>query len=302
MTGFSLGTYERGKRIAPITFSSTTEGGAASWVVPANITEIIGKAWGAGGGAGVTNGGTGGNGAGGGFAQARIAVTPGETLTIYVGTGGTGSDTLRTGGGGGSWSGIFRSTTALLLGGGGGGGGAGRSGNGGAGGPGGGTSGTTGSNGTGGQGGGGGTQIAGGAGGAGVGTANPGAKWYGGDSYASVILGGRNGADAVLGASAGFGGASSSESDRARGGGGGAGWYGGGGGGQGNQADNTSGGGGGGGSGYVTGTETVNTAGSGTTPAGSGDRHYIAGRGNGGTPSSTASVRAGKPGLVVILI
>jgi hypothetical protein len=46
----------------------------------------------------------------------------------------------------------------------------------------------------------------------------------------------------------------------------------------------------------------VNTAGSGTTPAGSGDRHYIATRGNGGTPSSTASVRAGKPGLVVILI
>ena len=52
MTCFAFGTYERGKRIAPVVFSTTTEGGATSWVVPANITEIVAKCWGAGGGAG----------------------------------------------------------------------------------------------------------------------------------------------------------------------------------------------------------------------------------------------------------
>jgi hypothetical protein len=299
MTTVPLGGFYRGLRIAPVVFSATTEGGATSWVVPWDITEIVAKCWGAGGGAGVTNEGIGGNGGAGGFAQARIAVTPGETLTIFVPTGGTGSNTVRAGGGGGSFAGIFRSTTALLIGGGGAGGGAGRQSSGGAGGhggAGGGTTGIKGGNGTGGLGANGGTQLAGG-----TGDGGNGEKWIGSDSYASVILGGRNGASA-LGADAGNGGASSSEGDRARGGGGGAGWYGGGGGGRGSDGSNSSGGGGGGGSSYTTGTETTNTQGSLITPPNQSDRNYIAGRGTGGTPSSTASIRKGGDGLVVILI
>lgn len=302
MTTFAPGAFYRGRLIAPRVFSTTTQGGAVSWVVPAEVTEIIAKCWGAGGGAGVTDNSRGGDGGAGGYAQARLAVTPGETLTIFVPTGGTGSNTVRAGGGGGSWAGIFRSTTPLLVAAGGGGGGAGRDGNGGSGGAGGGTVGVTGApNAT--NGGEGGTQSAGGDGGTGdSANASDGAQWAGGDSYGSTILGGRNGAAALLGAGAGEGGDSSTEGDRARGGGGGAGYYGGGGGGRGGDANNSPGHGGGGGSSYVTGTETVNTAGSGTTPPRTSDFSYIAGRGVGGTPSSSSSVRNGGAGLVVIQI
>lgn len=299
MTTFPLGGFYRGRLIAPRVFSTTTEGGAASWVVPAGITEIIGKCWGAGGGAGWAGTTSISLGAPGGYAQARIAVTPGETLTIFVPTGGAGSNVTRAGGGGGSWAGIFRSTTCLLLAPGGGGGGATRDSFGGNGGKGGGTTGSAGQTGGSGGGGGGGTQTAGGAGGGGDGgNGTSGGKWYGGVSYSSQILGGRNGAEALLGAGAGYGGDSSTESDRARGGGGGAGWYGGGGGGRGGNSGNGGGGGGGGGSGYVTGADTILLAGSGIV-APNQDRDYISGRGTGGVYGTAAP--NGGAGLVVIL-
>lgn len=306
MSNFPLGGFYRGLRIAPIVFSTTTEGGETNWVVPFGITEIIAKCWGAGGGAGVTDGSVAGNGGAGGFSQARLTVTPGETLKIFVPTGGvgSGSSTIRAGGGGGSWAGVFRSTTPLLIAGGGGGGGAGRDGSGGAGGAGGGSTGVKGVDpATGATGGGGGTQSAGGAGGSGdSGNGTAGLQWRGGNAYGSSVLGGRNGAATLLGASAGFAGDSFNSTDRATGGGGGAGWYGGGGGGRGGDGNNRPGAGGGGGSGYVTGTETLNIAGAGIIPPYQFDRNYIAGRGTGGTPSSTASIRKGGDGLVVILI
>lgn len=301
MTTFALGTYRRGPLLVPRIFSATTEGGAASFVVPIDVTEIRGKCWGAGGGAGTEFGRPAGNGGAGGYAEARIPVTPGETLTIFVPTGGSGSNTNTYGGGGGSFAGIFRGTTALLIGAGGAGGGAGRSGtnstNGVSGGAGGGDSGGTGATASGSQaGGGGGTQSAGGSS-----PTNAGSKWIGGNSFGSAIAGGANGAAAILGANAGNGGGSSGGTDNSYGGGGGAGWYGGGGGGRGQGDPNTGGSGGGGGSGYVTGTETANLAGSGTTPPNQSDRYYIAGRGVGGTPSASASVYNGGAGLVVIL-
>src|ERR1043166_5799930 len=57
-----------------------------TWTVPAGVTQIKIKLWGAGG--------AGGNyvfndiGGGGGFAEAILKVTPGEALTIIVGAGG----------------------------------------------------------------------------------------------------------------------------------------------------------------------------------------------------------------------
>lgn len=307
MTTFPLGGFYRGKLIAPRVFSTTTEGGAASWVVPSGITEILAKCWGAGGGAGVANGSfAGGDGAAGGYAQARLTVTPGETLTIYVPTGGRGSNasvTPRAGGGGGSFAGVFRAAAALVLAPGGGGGGTARDGIGGRGGNGGGASGAAGAN-AGSGGGGGATQSAGGAGGSGsFANASPGAQWIGGISYGSSVLGGRNGAAAALGANAGNGGDSLYDANRSTGGGGGAGWYGGGGGGRGGESSsNVGGAGGGGGSSYTTGTEAVTTAGSGTAAPSQTDFSYIAARGFGGTPSASASVRDGQPGLVVIMV
>lgn len=296
MTTFLPGAFPRGLRIAPIVFSTTTAGGAASWVVPWDITEIVAKCWGSGGGAGDTNGNNaGGNGGAGGYAQARIAVTPGETLTIFVPTGGIGSITQTRGGTGGSWAGVFRSTTPLLVAGGGGGGGCGYSTPGGNGGPGGGLVGASGERAfalgtaTGG------TQSAGGSG------VVAGAQWRGGNASAATAAGGSNGASSLLGANAGNGGGASSGGDQGNGGGGGAGYYGGGGGPSGSSADDQGGAGGGGGSNFITGTSTLNLQGVGAGPPNQ-DRNYIAGRGVGGTPSDTPSVRNGGAGLVVILI
>ena len=205
MTAFTLGGFYRGKLIVPRVFSATTEAGGVTFVVPPGITQIIGKCWGAGGGAGWWQAtAPAGDGAAGGYAQAVLAVTPGETLTVFVPTGGAPGGEPRAGGGGGSWAGVFRSTTPLLLAAGGGGGGAGRDTLGGNGGNGGSTSGAAGLSGGGGGGGGGGTQLVGGAGGNGdSGNGTAGVQWRGGISDAAVYLGGRNGAAALLGANAG---------------------------------------------------------------------------------------------------
>lgn len=114
-------------------------GGDQSFIVPAGVTYIFAKLWGAGGGAGRASGWSyGADGGGGGYSRGLIPVTPGETLTIKVGYGGRtavfgssyggGGGALNTtdttyGGQGGGGCYIFRSTTPLLIAGGGGGGG-----------------------------------------------------------------------------------------------------------------------------------------------------------------------------------
>ena len=82
----------------------TYTGADQSFTVPAGITQITIKAWGAGGGAANNEGSAGG---GGGFTQAILPVTPGENLTIIVGERGIrgGGDVgIRYGGGGGNSS------------------------------------------------------------------------------------------------------------------------------------------------------------------------------------------------------
>lgn len=126
-----------------VTFQPT--GANQTWVVPAGVTHIYAKIWGAGGAPGTIGGWSwSSSGGGGGHSFGLIPVIPGETLYIVVGTGGysnyTGSTTPLYGGGGGftnnsdnqyagsggGYSGIFRSSVAqanaLLIAGGGGGG------------------------------------------------------------------------------------------------------------------------------------------------------------------------------------
>lgn len=117
-------------------------GADQTFVVPAGVTHIFAKLWGAGGASARIGGWTyGADGGGGGHTRGLIPVTAGETLTIRVGRGGiTSSSTATIFGGGGmgptggeeySGSGgggcyIFRSSTPLLIAGGGGGGGSSR--------------------------------------------------------------------------------------------------------------------------------------------------------------------------------
>lgn len=194
-------------------------GAEQTWEVPAGITEVTIEAWGADGGAGGRRG----------YATGKLAVTPGETLRIYVGgvgaagvggyNGGGDSDPTVYGGGGASdvrQGGATLADRVLVAGGGGGRGNSGAD-------AGGGSNGATGADGSGTFFGGGGTQVAGGAGG---GSGSP-----SGDS----------GALGVGGAGGGFG--------NTDGGGGGGGYYGGGGGGS--NSFSQGGGGGGGGSCYI---------------------------------------------------
>lgn len=282
-------------------FSSATTG--ASYTVPAGVTQLTVKTWGAGGGgAGSGFSGTGGTGGGGGFAQATIAVTPGETLTVKVGgaggagvyssvaaaggtngggAGGPGLDASNGygSGGGGGYSGVLRSSTMLVQAGGGGGGGSiDGSDPPGAGGAGGGTNGVAGGNVYSSSAGGGGTQSAGGA---------------GGTNYSGCALNATSGSQNQGGTGAGASGAYCA----ANGPGGGGGHYGGGGGGM----DNDASAGGGGGSDYVSGTNTVETAGSGRSAANTTDPDYAGGAGVGGTGSSGNSGSAGAAGRVVII-
>ena len=105
-------------------------GGTQSFMVPAGVTAILVKIWGAGGGAPETAApSAGGLGGGGGFTTAMLPVTPGETLEVIVGKGGTQSDAYGGGGqaglygaGGGGRSAIRRASTELATAGGGGGG------------------------------------------------------------------------------------------------------------------------------------------------------------------------------------
>lgn len=226
-----------------ITFDYT--GAEQLWVVPAGITSVTLECWGAQGGvAGTTNpnqvGGK------GGYAKGDLAVTPGETLRIYVGKtgsafarisvfggggkGGYGPTAADDGGGGGGASDVRQGGSALgdrkIVAGGGGGAGQGGS-DGGVGGAGGGTSGTAGHTPNAGAGG---TASAGGAAGS-------------GGSAGGSGVGGNGG-----------GNSDSRPNNPSGGGGAGGGYFGGGGGGGG---DGIGGGGGGGGSGYVGGVTTT---------------------------------------------
>jgi hypothetical protein len=89
--------------------------GSTGWVVPAGITRIKGRVGGGGGGAcgggGSSTGGS--TGAAGGLDEDFLSVTPGETLTIVVGSAGAGS-TSPANAGNGETSGIYRGSTPLL--------------------------------------------------------------------------------------------------------------------------------------------------------------------------------------------
>jgi hypothetical protein len=184
-------------------FTTVTTG--QNWQVPACVTSITVRAWGAGGGAGGDGGGTGGGGGGGGYVRGTITVSPNETLNIRVGGGGaymnaaSGTNGGGAGGGssagrGGGYSAVFRGTTALVVAGGGGGGNRCNSGNWGLGGGGGGTTGGSGKRGCG-QGNAdiatGGTQIAGGVSGTACGVS--GAYLTGGTGCTNNFFGGGGG-------------------------------------------------------------------------------------------------------------
>ncbi len=260
-------------------FSHT--GADQTYVVPAGVTSVQVKLWGAGGGS---------QGGSGAFVSGLLSVTPGETLTIIVGGGGTlgptprvlssaayggggragGDDFFGPPGGGGGRSAIRRGSTELVTAGAGGGGHG------------------VGSNMAGGGGllagvsvssfssvGRPGTQSAGGAGAPGSTTATAGGAFFGGNGHTGPTFSG--------------------------GGGGGSGYFGGGGGG----SDNATGGGGGGSSWTANLTSFVGADGavgsaSGSLPGGSSDADYVAGVGRGG--ASSPSVTVGGHGRVVISI
>ena len=174
------------------TFSAT--GSDQTWVVPNDVYLITAKLWGAGGGNRSTAG-------AGGYTEAEISVTPGETITVMVGSdgsdsGGVTSDSYGGGGGaysdngnggrqGGGRSALRSGGVDILTAGGGGGSGFNHGGYGG-----GGLTGRTG----GGVAGSGGTQTAGGAGGGGNGgTAEAGVQYTGGISTPSYAGGGGGG-------------------------------------------------------------------------------------------------------------
>jgi N-acetylneuraminic acid mutarotase len=261
-----------------------TSQGPNSYVVPAGITSLTFKSWGGGGGGGAGANSTGGTGGGGGYVQSTISVTPGETLTIYVGGGGIGGthnalgSKAGGGGGGGGYTSVYRGGTPLLIAAGGGGGGGSRDAT--AGGAGGGGGGTTGVNGTdiatnNASGGNGGTPSAGGTSPSSTGNdGTAGSSLNGGDGADGRSADGADGAGAAGGgASAGNGGSPNNGTTYAGGGGGGAGYFGGGGGGASSSTGGAAGGGGGGGSSYTDGgsTSVTNTAGSGINPGNSGD-------------------------------
>lgn len=277
-----------------------TTQGAGTFTVPSGVTSLTVKLWGGGGGGGA-GGSTaaGGAGGGGGETTGTIAVTPGETLDIYVGGGGAAGarNTSGGGGGGGAFTSIYRGGTLLALAAGGGGGGGGRSTSthiGGAGGAGGGVTGVNGSASLTNGGGGGGTSGSGGAAGSGSVNGLIGLSLNGGDGAKGATSG--TGSGAVGGLTGGGDGGAVTTTTRAAGGGGGSGWFGGGGG----SGAGTSAGGAGGGGGSSFGTGLTLTAGSGATPGNSGDSDR-AGAGQGGTAGARAATGTnGSNGIAVI--
>lgn len=297
-----------------------TTAGTGTLSVPAGVTTITVKVWGAGGGGGGSGDSTsqdGGGGGGGGFAQGDVTVSGPETLDVYIGGGGAlgtatgGSVDTGEGAGGGGYSGVARSGTFLIQVGGGGGGGGGGSSTSDQGGGGGGGSGANGANGTVGLGGTGegdfGDGATTGAIGAGGTLGGTGADGVSG----SGNTGGTGGAGGGgLGGTNGGGRGGGPETAALSGGGGGGGGAFGAGGGENSQGTAGGAGGGGGGSGKTSGLANVTTA-AGTTGASAGtagaaaqqgDADWLTPAGNGGAGGQSASVSGanGNPGRVVI--
>jgi hypothetical protein len=306
--------YAVGGQKSDTTTVTYTTPGSNSFVVPAGVTEVTVKIWGAGGGGGggSTNG-NGGAGGGGAFVQSTLTTTPAESLNVIVGggggagdfsTGGAGANS-GDGGGGGGHTEINRSGTNLVVAGGGGGGGGGDNSSstpGGGGGAGGATTGQAGSASISAPGGGGGGSGSGGAGGNGSGqdgaagsAEQGGAGGDGGNSGTGT--GSKNNGGTSTG---GHGGNGDVGGNGFGGGGGGASGRYGGGGGSASISGNAGGGGGGGGSSYATGTSQTLTGGSGATPGNNADSSR-GGAGQGGTGGvGTNSGTAGSNGIVVI--
>jgi len=266
--------------------------------VPDGVTLLNITAWGAGGGGGYNQATTrearGMVGAGGACAECDIVVTPGESLTITVGTGGQrsidGASALggvpgggaatgagdspnygfQGGGGGGGYTAILRGSTVLVVAGAGGGGGNAES-----------SSYPVYNDGAGGLNGLNGQSVGGGAGGGGANSSprSGGIAGSSGGAGGAPTLAATAGADDQGGA-----GAMNQTFNFASGGGGGGGWAGGGGGGV---DTNIGSAGGGGGSGYfdLSVLNVVGTAGLKDVPGNSGDA-YNGGRGYGGNGGS----------------
>ena len=205
-----------------------------TFTVPAGVTSITVRMWGAGGGGScATTCGSGGSGA---FVKGDLAVTPGQSYVIVVGGGGgassTGSSAATYGGGGigykyggsgGGYSGIFLTSLSFanakaIAGGGGGGGFYSAATNGGGGGN---TTGTSGGDRTATtfQGGRGATISAGGAAGAGTTVGTAGAQLQGGNGGNNATYGGGGGGGGYYGGGGGYG--SASTTNYSSGGGGG---------------------------------------------------------------------------------
>ncbi len=290
--------------------SFTTATNSDYFDVPADISSISVKMWGAGGGGG--GGGAnnaGGAGGAGGYTESNLTVTPGERLYITVGSaGGAGTGNATNsggGGGGGGYSSVRRVTSHLIIaaGGAGGGGGGRNSGNpGGAGGGGGGVTGQTGgASGTSG-GGAGGTSSSGGSGGVITSGGNSGSSGSslqggaGGDGRSAQGTDGSGNNGGTFG-NGGNGGSRDATTGYAGGGGGGGGYYGGGGGA--GSSFRTGAAGGGGGSSYYSGSGNTMAAVL-ATPGNSGDpdRGSAGAGGDAGPADNTGS--AGTSGLVII--
>lgn len=107
------------QRIRRAVISAT---GSTSWIVPANVTKIRVRQWGAGGGGGGGGGGEGSFGGGngvagnpGGYVEAVVSVTPGATVTVVNGTGGSGGSggSFNVSGGGNGSAGSDGGTSTL---------------------------------------------------------------------------------------------------------------------------------------------------------------------------------------------
>ncbi len=78
-------------------------GGTQSWTVPAACTRVTVMAWGGGGGGYNSAIGEAGTGGGAGYVTGVLTVTPGVSLTVVVGNGGSWSSTSTGGLGGAGW-------------------------------------------------------------------------------------------------------------------------------------------------------------------------------------------------------
>ncbi|MGE5041619.1 MAG: InlB B-repeat-containing protein [Candidatus Levyibacteriota bacterium] len=73
---------------SPITANFSYTGGMQTWVVPSGVTSVTLETWGAQGGQGYGTSYSGQTGGLGGYAKGNLAVSPGQTLYIYVGGAG----------------------------------------------------------------------------------------------------------------------------------------------------------------------------------------------------------------------